>query len=325
MNSIIFVEDLIRIHEHNTQYSFTMSNVEMMNRRKFIRTGVARVAGLSLAQVGWADIQRVLPPDVSVDKVKLGNTGLEVSRIALGTGTKGWNYESNQTRIGLDNFVKLAHHGYERGLRFFDMADMYGSQPFVGKALKELPREKVTLMTKMWTYDEGSEKREPVRKTLDRFRQEAGTEYFDILLMHCMTDGNWPETRKFYMEGLAKAKEEGIVKAVGISCHNWDAMAEAAQNPWCDIVLARLNPFQSHMDGTPEDVNVLLGKARENGKGIMGMKIFGEGKHVTDEERERSIHFAVTESNLHCMTLGLESIAQMDDAIERVMRNVKNS
>ena len=42
---------------------------------------------------------------------------------------------------------------------------------------------------------------------------------------------------------------------------------------------------------------------------IMGMKIFGEGKHVTDEEREHSIHFAVTESNLHCMTLGLESIA----------------
>lgn len=68
------------------------------------------------------------------------------------------------------------------------------------------------------------------------------------------------------MEGLAKAKEEGIVKAVGISCHNWDAMAEAAQNPWCDIILARLNPFQSHMDGTPEDVNVLLGKAGKTGK-----------------------------------------------------------
>ena len=76
----------------------------------------------------------------------------------MGTGTKGWNYQSNQTRLGLDNFVKIARHGYERGIRFFDMADMYGSQPFVGKALKELPREKLTLMTKMWTYDEGSEK-----------------------------------------------------------------------------------------------------------------------------------------------------------------------
>lgn len=300
-----------------------MNNVKMMNRRKFIRTGVAGVAGLSLTQIGLADIQRVLPADVSVDKVKLGNTGLEVSRIALGTGTKGWNYESNQTRIGLDNFIKLAQHGYERGVRFFDMADMYGSQPFVGKAIKGLPREKVTLMTKMWTYDEGSDKREPVSKTLDRFRKEADTDYFDILLMHCMNDGHWPETRKFYMDGLARAKEDGIVKAVGISCHNWDAMVQAANNPWCDIILARLNPFQSHMDGTPEDVNALLGKARDNGKGIMGMKIFGEGKHVSDEERERSIRYAVTESNLHCMTLGLESIAQMDDAIERVMRNVR--
>lgn len=293
----------------------------MMNRRKFIRTGMAGVAGLSLAQVGWADIQRVLPSDATVDKVKLGKTGLEVSRIALGTGTKGWNYESNQTRIGLDNFIKLARHGYERGLCFFDMADMYGSQPFVGEVLKELPREKVTLMTKMWTYDEGSEKREPVSKTLDRFRKEANTDYFDILLMHCMTDGKWPETRKFYMDGFARAKEEGIVKAVGVSCHSWDAMVQAVDNPWCDIILARLNSFQSHMDGTPEEVNALLGKAREKGKGIIGMKIFGEGKHISDEERERSIRYAVGQSNLHCMTLGLESVAQMDDAIERVMRN----
>lgn len=295
----------------------------MMNRRKFIRTGIAGVAGLSLAQVGWSEIQRVLPSNVSVDKVKLGNTGLEVSRIALGTGTKGWNKESNQTRMGLDNFVRLAHHGYERGIRFFDMADSYGSQPFVGKAIKELPREKVTLMTKIWTHDEGSEQREPVSKTLDRLRQEMGTDYIDILLMHCMTSGDWSETCKFYMDGLAKAKEDGVVKAVGISCHNWDALVEAANNPWCDIILARLNPFQSHMDGTPEDINAVLGKARENGKGVIGMKIFGEGTHVTDEERERSIHFAVTESNLHCLTLGLESIAQIDDAIERVMRNAK--
>lgn len=95
-----------------------MDNTNMMNRRKFIRTGIAGVAGLSLAQVGWSEIQHVLPSNVSVDKVKLGNTGLEVSRIALGTGTKGWNKESNQTRMGLDNFVRLAHHGYERGIRF---------------------------------------------------------------------------------------------------------------------------------------------------------------------------------------------------------------
>lgn len=128
-----------------------------MDRRKFIQTGVAGVAGLSLAHTGLANIRMAVPSDISVDRVKLGKTGLKVSRIAMGTGTKGWNYQSNQTRLGLDDFVKMARYGYERGIRFFDMADMYGSQPFVGKALKELPREKLTLMTKMWTYDEGSE------------------------------------------------------------------------------------------------------------------------------------------------------------------------
>lgn len=293
-----------------------------MDRRKFIQTGIAGVASLSLAKAGVTNLQLALPSDVIIDKVKLGDTGLKVSRIAMGTGTKGWNHQSNQTRMGMDSFLKMAHHGYERGIRFFDMADSYGSMPFVGQAIKEFPRENITLMSKIWTYDEGSDKREPVMKTLDRFRQEAGSDYFDIVLMHCMTKGDWSDTRKFYMDGLSEAKEKGIIKAVGVSCHNWEAMVEAVANPWCDVLLARVNPFQSHMDNTPEEVKKLLAQAREKGKGLIGMKIFGEGKHVTDEERERSIHYAVTESNLHCMTLGLESIAQMDDAVERVMKFV---
>ena len=93
-----------------------------MDRRKFIQTGIAGVAGLSLVRTGLANIQMTVPSDISVDRVKLGKTGLKVSRIAMGTGTKGWNYQSNQTRLGLDNFVKIARHGYERGIRFFDMA-----------------------------------------------------------------------------------------------------------------------------------------------------------------------------------------------------------
>ncbi len=299
-----------------------MNNERKMNRRGFIRTGMASVAGLSLAQVGFANGLQTVTAAPTVDKVKLGETGLIPSRIAMGTGTKGWNKSSNQTRMGLDNFVKIARHGYERGIRFFDMADTYGSQPFVGEAIKGLPRENITLMTKVWTYEEGAEQFEPIDKTIDRIRKEMNTDYIDILLMHCMNNGNWPTDKKYYMDGLARAKEDGIVKAVGVSCHNWDAMVQAVENPWCDVLLARLNPFQTLMDGTPEAVNELLGKARAKGMGVIGMKIFGEGRNVTDEEREQSIRFAVTKSNLHCMTLGLESVAQVDDAINRVMRHV---
>lgn len=295
--------------------------MKRMNRRKFIKTGTIGLAGLSVLQSGFAKTDRLSPVNLLVDRVKLGESGLTVSRMAMGTGTKGYNNASNQTRLGMNSFVKMVHHAYERGIRFYDMADVYGSMPYVGESIKTLPREHITLLTKMWTYEDGSDKIESVSGNLDRFRKELGVDYIDILLMHCMMEGNWAETRKHYMDGLSKAKQEGIVKAVGVSCHHLGALAEAAVNPWVDVIMARINPFGTAMDGSPEDVKKILATAKANGKGIVGMKIFGEGRHVGDDEREQSIRFAFTEGNVHSVTLGLESIAQMDDAIERVMRN----
>ncbi|MDL2222192.1 aldo/keto reductase [Parabacteroides sp. OttesenSCG-928-N08] len=296
-----------------------------MNRRRFLQSGIAGMAGLTAMASHLPDLERMVPTDATamVDAVTLGNSGLKVSRIAMGSGTIGGNKESNQTRLGIDAFTKLARHGYDRGIRFFEMADSYGSQPYFGKALQGLPRENFTLMTKMWTHADDSDRLESVEENLDRFRLEMKTDYIDILLMHCMTNGEWANNRKHYMEGFTKAKEAGIVKAVGVSCHNWEAMVEASQNPWVDVMLVRINPFQTHMDGTPEAVSELIGKARANGKGVIGMKIFGEGRNVSDTEREQSIRYAMTTSQVNCITLGLESTAQMDDAIERVMRNRK--
>lgn len=292
-----------------------------MDRRKFIKTGTWGLAGLSVLQSGVANVNLSLPVDLAVDRVKLGDSGLIVSRIAMGTGTSGYNKASNQTRLGMDTFVKMAHHAYERGIRLYDMADGYGSQPYVGEAIKTLPRENITLLTKMWTHENGSDKIESVSENIDRYRKETGSDYIDILLMHCMSSGDWSQTRTHYMDGFSKAKQDGLVKAVGVSCHNIEALAEAAVNPWVDVIMARINPFGTNMDGSPEEVNKVLAIAKQNGKGVIGMKIFGEGKHVAEDEREQSIRFALTEGNIHCMTLGLESIAQMDDAIERVMRN----
>lgn len=294
--------------------------MKQMNRRRFIKSGVFGIAGISVLQSGITNANQALCLETIVDNVKLGESGLITSRIAMGTGTVGYNKASNQTRLGMDNFVKLAHHAYERGIRFYDMADGYGSMPYVGQAIKTLPRENITLMTKMWTHNDGSEQVESVSENINRYRKEMGVEYIDILLMHCMTSGDWSKTRTHYMEGFSKAKQDGIIKAVGVSCHNIDALREASINPWVDVIMARINPFGTHMDGTPDEIKAILATAKENGKGVIGMKIFGEGKHVKDEEREQSIRFALTEGNIHCMTLGLESTEQMDDAIERVMR-----
>ncbi|GHT63530.1 hypothetical protein AGMMS50239_19670 [Bacteroidia bacterium] len=294
-----------------------------MNRRTFIQASLGGLVGLAVMNPGSAHAGLTVTSGLKVDKVKLGKTGLKVSRIAMGTGTIGSNHSSNQTRLGMDKFVKLVHHAYEKGISFFDMADSYGSHSFIGQAVKDINRKKVTLMTKMWTFPDGTPQAKDADKTLVRYLQEVDTAYFDILLMHCMGEGNWPETRKYYMDAFSKAKQTGLVKAVGVSCHNLEALRQAASNPWVDVILARINPFQTLMDGTPEVVGKILEEAQKNGKGVIGMKIFGEGKHVSDEERQRSISYVLTQGNIHGMTLGMESEGQIDDAVERVMKTLK--
>jgi len=292
-----------------------------MQRRGFIKAGIG-LAGITVLQSkGLAEINMALPTETYIDRVKLGKSGLKVSRIAMGTGTHGGNKESDLTRAGMEHFVNLAHHAYERGIRFYDTADSYGSIPFVGEAIKTLPRKKLTLLTKMWTHDDGSPAVQSVEDNIDRYLKEFGTDYIDILLMHCMTNGNWSARRTHYMEGFLKAKKAGKVRAIGVSIHNIDALREAAVNPWVQVIMARINPFGTNMDGSPDEVKKILETAKNNGKGIIGMKIFGEGKHVSDPEREQSIKFALKEGNVHCMTLGMTTIPQMDDAIERVMKN----
>jgi predicted aldo/keto reductase-like oxidoreductase len=297
--------------------------MERINRRKFIYNSSVGLAGYAaLTATGLAG-QGFTPATTQIDKVKLGNTGLTVSRVAMGTGSIGGNHQSNQTRLGLANFVKMAHHAYDRGIHFFDTADSYGSYPFVKEVFKEVPREKVTLLGKMWTYNDPATS-EPVDKALDRFRTESGSDYFDIMLLHCMTNGKWREEKKRYIDYFSEAKQKGIIKAVGVSCHNIDALRVAADDPWVDVILSRINPFQSHMDGTPSEINAILERGRSNGKGIIGMKIFGNGDKILENEREESITFALKKSNIHCMTLGMESIGQVDDAVDRVMRIFKS-
>jgi len=253
--------------------------------------------------------------------VALGNSGLIVPRIAFGTGSKGWKRESDQTRLGMKKFVELSQYCFDKGIRFFDTADMYGSHTYVGAALKVLPREKVTLLTKVMTYrHEGWYEIEPFEKSFERFRSELDTDYFDIFLMHCMENGNWPTEYKRYMDGLSEAKQKGLIKTVGISCHSLEAMSEAASNPWVDILFARINHDGARMDSTPEKVMQVLETARKNGKGVIGMKIFGCGDLAKEVEREKSLNYVIKSGNVHCMTLGMDSKEQVDDAVSRVMR-----
>lgn len=297
----------------------------IFDRREFL---LKSAAGIAAATV----IPAIFPEPTfgatikteTVDTVALGKCGLNVSRIAFGTGSRGWKLESDQTRLGMKKFVELSQYCFDKGIRFFDTADMYGSHPYVGAALKVIPREKVSILTKVMTYGhEGWYETEPFAKSFDRFRKDLGTDYVDIFLMHCMTNGQWPTEYKSYMDALSEAKLKGQIKAVGVSCHSFEAMVEAASNPWVDVLLARINHNGAKMDNTPEKVMQVLETARKNGKGIIGMKVFGCGDLVKESEREQSLNYVIKSGNVHCMTLGMESKVQVDDNVSRVMRIAK--
>jgi 1-deoxyxylulose-5-phosphate synthase len=295
-----------------------------LNRRDFIQKSVIGIAGVTALANVLPELTYAADKTTTVDKVTLGKTGLKVSRIAFGTGTKGWKNASDQTRLGMEKFVSLARYAYDKGIHFLDTADMYGSHTYAREVLKQIPRDKITVLTKVMTYDQaGWYTAEPFEKSLDRFRKELGTDTIDIFLMHCMMNGEWPTQYKRYMDGLSEAKAKGIIKAVGISCHSLDAMKQAATNNWVDVLLARINDQGKRMDDSPEKVMEVLAAAHKNGKGVMGMKVFGCGDLVKEDEREKSLNFVLKSGNVDCMTIGMDSTEQIDDTVSRVMRIAK--
>ena len=287
-----------------------------ISRRHFIHAGLIGAAAIT---TGFSNTVYASAKISQIDRVKLGNTGFMVPRLAMGTGTHGGGQSSDMTRMGIDNWMKIARYAHERGVTFYDAADLYGSHQNVKAILKEVPREKATVLSKIWTRPENWNPDSPI-KTIDRFRKETGSEYFDIMLLHCMTNPKWQEEKKPYIEALSEAKQKGILKSVGVSCHSFEALKLAVEDPWVDVILARINPEGVIMDASADEVMAVLKKAHDSGKGIIGMKIFGEGKLAEESQREKSLKYVIGSKNVDCMTIGMVSIEQVEDAVTRVMR-----
>src|SRR5579885_893866 len=304
------------------------------NRRQFIAGGA--VAGFGAAILGRKAFGtaalgfglgnghhalgtlRPLPPTQPLprkfsasEEVTIGKTGIQTSLLAMGTGTVGSGHHSHQTALGIGGLSALLLNGYEQGLRFFDAADSYGSHPHVAAALKHVPRDKVTVLSKSWARDPAS-----MRADLDRFRKELGTDYLDICLMHCLTEADWTERYKGVMDVLSEAKQKGIIRAHGCSCHSIEALRAAAASPWVEVDLARINPIGSHMDADPATVISVLKQMKASGKAVIGMKILGQGD--MRNRQDEALRYALSLGILDAFTIGAESRTEQEDLIKRI-------
>lgn len=280
-----------------------------MKRRHFIRQSAAGAALLTAFPYELLAGEKKLYP---YDRVELGNTGITMSRMAMGTGTSGYGGSSNQTRkLGIKGVSDLLRAGFDEGINFIDTADQYGSHPHVKEALKKISREEVVILTKT-----NAKNYQDVKKALERFKGELGTDYFDIVLLHAVTDPQWNTNMKGAMEALSEAKEEGIIRAHGVSCHSLGALQAAADEPWVDVDLARINPGGVSMDADLETVQKVLSRMKENGKAIIQMKVYGVGRLL--DRKDECLQFHTGSSFLDAFTLGLEGHEHLTDVIKRL-------
>jgi aryl-alcohol dehydrogenase-like predicted oxidoreductase len=283
-----------------------------MKRRDFL---TATALGLGAAWIGSRTLPSLAAPQAgrfsATDLVTLGRTGIRTTRLAMGTGTSGFGGRSNQGSLGVQGLADLLRAGYDHGLLFIDTADSYGTHPHVAAALKSLPREKVTVLTKTWSRDGKG-----VRADLERFRREIGTDYLDIVLLHCLTDSEWTTKYRGAMDALSEARAKGIVRAHGVSCHSIGALRAAARESWVQVDLVRLNPIGSHMDADPKTVREAIRQMRAQGTGIIGMKILGQGdmRRRVDE----ALKYALSAGVLDAFTIGAESRAEQADLLRRI-------
>lgn len=291
---------------------------QAITRRQFIERTAAVAGGVMLSPLA----ARAAAKKTAVDIVPLGKTGLKACRLSFGCGTSSGRVQQD---LGQDGFNRLIRYAYDQGITHIDIARSYRTHTMLGEAIKGLPREKLFIQTKM-----GGSPDNPLQE-IDNYRKTYGVDYIDSLLVHCTIKPNWEEERKRVMDAMQEAKDKKIILSHGVSCHSLPALKRSVELDWVDIHLVRVNPQgvmmdtprtdtwnpesdETHVPAVMEQIKLM----REKGRGIIGMKIIGEGRFKSPEDREKSIRFAMQPGLLDCVTIGFKSTAEIDEAIQRI-------
>ncbi len=311
-----------------------MSNTYNVNRRDFLRTS-AVAAGAVLVAPSFVSAEDQAPQKkirTAADQVELGNTGVKLSRLGFGTGTSSGNV---QRALGHEGFNSLIRHAYDKGITYFDTAESYQTHSWLKEALKGLPREKLFIQTKMpgWgvkTADEAFEK-------IEKYLTELGTDYIDSLLIHCQTAKDWDTKMTHVMEAMSKAKEKKLIRVHGISTHSIPAIRTGVASDWVQTLLVRLNPQGFITDSedetwnSPSSVKLIpevvkqIKNAGAKGKGIIAMKLIGEGNFKKAEDRQKAMNFVMATEGVNSAVVGFKSTAEVDESIERMNSALKES
>ncbi len=285
------------------------------SRREFLKTGLA--AG---ALAGAGNLALKAEPQTATDWVTLGKSGVNVTRLAFGTGSMSGQVQRD---LGQEQFTKLVRHAHERGVRFFETAESYGDMHrMLGVALQGVPRDSYRLMTKVTTHD-GVNPQEKI----DELRKLAQTEYFDIVLLHFQHSATWPTDTLKWQDGISEAQEKKAVVAHGASVHGLPALRQFPGNKWLEVAMIRVNHKGVKMDaedyatndpGNVSEVVTHVKQVHAQGMGVISMKLVGEGRFTNRDDRQAAMRFAFRNAGVDAVTVGYKNTAEVDEAIENL-------
>ena len=288
-----------------------------LNRRQFIERTAGLASGLLLTSCSTFSSKSA--KRTAVDQVALGKTGRKLSRLGMGTGSNGGQI---QHELGQDGFNRLVRYAYDQGITYFDCAQAYQTFEWLGGAIKGLPREKLFIQSKI------GGKPENILDAIDHHRKVFDTDYVDSMLVHCMVKDGWTDEWKRIMDGFNEAKEKRWILAKGVSCHSLPALRAATASDWTEVHLVRVNPQGRHIDGMEQtwnhpghDLTPVLEQMqtmRAKGRGVIGMKIIGNGEFTKAEDRELSIRYAMSRPEIDAVVIGFKNTAEIDEALQRM-------
>lgn len=285
------------------------------SRREFLKTTLA--AG-TMASV--SNLQLHAAGQAATEIVTLGKSGMQVTRLAFGTGT---NNGYVQAALGQAGFSRLVHYAYDRGIRFFETAEAYVTPAMLGEALKPFPRESYQLMSKV-TTDPGVDP----QKRFDEMRRTSQTEYFDIMLLHWQHTADWVAETARWQDGILEAQSKKAIRARGASVHGLPALRQMPGNKWLEVAMIRMNHNGTRMDGptsadnnnptsVPEVVKHVK-QVKEEGMGVISMKLIGNGNFTQHSDRQAAMRFAFRDAGIDCATVGFKSTQEVDEAIDNM-------
>ena len=298
---------------------------QRLSRRQFIQTsalaGAALMSSGSLAKLGAADAPATVR--TAVDQVTLGKTGIKLSRLGFGTGSNNGHV---QLANGKADFIDLIHYAYDHGITFIDTAQAYATFPVIAEAIKGLPREKLFIQSKV------DGRPEDVLSVIDHHRKTFDTDYVDSLLVHCMTRGSWTDEWKRVTDAFSEAQEKKWIRTKGVTCHTLPALRAAVASDWNEIHQVRVNPQGAFTDreqdgwGKGADISPVMEQIKSmhaKGRGVIGMKICGNGTFTSADDREKSIRYAMACKEIDAVVIGFKCRTEVDEAIERMNRALK--